>query len=80
MPKRSALMSHPGYRIFVLDFAIATLCGWLVYLFCKYGLSYTQHFLAIDVLNEFDKVAMATCAAFVVIFLVLRTRNRGNGT
>ena len=73
-------MSHRGYRIFVLDFVVATLCGWLVYLFCKYSLSYGQRFLAIDVLNEFDKVAMATCAAFVVILLVLRTRTRATGT
>lgn len=68
-------MSQPRYRLLVLDFFLATLCAWVVYLFGKYGLSYTQRFLGIDILNEFDKVAMATCAAVAAIILMLRTRN-----
>ena len=69
-------MTQPGYRILVLDFFVATLCGWVVYLCCKYGLSYTQRFLGIALLNELDKVGMATCAAVAATIMMLRMRQR----
>jgi hypothetical protein len=58
------------FLIFCLNFAGMTVIGWLLYLFFKFMLRVAQHFLSVDLMNEFDKTAMATIAVFVFVILM----------
>jgi len=71
-------MNMRVFAIFCRDLVSITLAGWLLYLSCKFGLRVAQYFLSIDLMNEFDKSAMATIAAlvFIVLIIVVSVRNK----
>ncbi len=62
--------------VFCLNFAGATLGGWLVYLLVKFILGRGQRMLDVAILNEFDKVALALIAAFAFVLVILSARRR----